>query len=362
MKLAVTTAALVLCLFSAAPAAAYCTLNLRYENGALKWDKVDGATDYWILEAYGEPTVYRHYSTLNTTFTPAHRSSNGAVIRYTVTAPIAAGVRSLLLGDERQTNAGSNDACAATIDVPVPMDAAFRKLTRRAILPVVGSTPGSFGGRFKTSLILRPLTSDQRGRIVFHPAGQVASDDDPSIPYRFNGAEPLVYDDVVAAIGRSGIGSLDIIPDETASSIVPAIEARLYNETSIGTFGTLAAPVYPYDYLRPNALEVTIPETDGSRINIGFRTLTATKMRIFISSPQGQLLSFHDVSYPAGWTQMSSANDFTGKTLQKGQLVQVHFDGSVIPFHTVTENSTNDPTLIVVSPRVTSKNVGAYVD
>ncbi len=362
MKLAVPIAALVLCLFTTAPAHAYCALNLRFENGALTWDKVGGATDYWILEAYGDPIVYRHYSTLNTTFTPAHRSSAGTIIRYTVTAPIAAGVRSLLLGDEQLTNAETNDACAASIDIDVPLDAAFRKLTRRAILPVVGSTPGSFGGRFKTSLILRPVAPDQRGKIVFHPAGQVASDDDPSIRYQFNGAAPLVYDDIVAAIGQSGIGSLDIIPDENASSIVPVVEARLYNETAIGTFGTLAAPAYPFDYLRPNALEVTIPESDTSRINIGFRTLTATKMRVFISSPAGQLLSFHDVSYPAGWMQMSSANDFTGKTLQKGQIVQVHFDGSVIPFHTVTENSTNDPTLIVVSPRTSSKNVGAYVD
>jgi hypothetical protein len=354
VKLAVTTAALALCLFTAAPAHAYCALNLRYEDGTLKWDRIEGATDYWILEAYGDPTVYRHYTTLRTTFTPAHRSSAGTIIRYTVTAPIAAGVRSL----EGETN----DACAASIDIEVPLDAAFRRLTRRAILPVVGSTPGSFGGRFKTSLILRPVAQDQRGRIVFHPAGRAASDDDPSIRYQFTGAAPLVYDDVVAAIGQSGIGSLDIIPDENASSIVPVIEARLYNETSIGTFGTLAAPAYPYDYLRPNALDVTIPESDTSRINIGFRTLTATKMRVFISSPEGQLLSFHDMSFPAGWMQMSSANDFTGKTLQKGQHVQVHFDGSVIPFHTVTENSTNDPTLIVVSPRVTSKNVGAYVD
>lgn len=354
MKLAVTTAALALCLLTAAPAHGYCTLNLRFENGALQWDRIGGATDYWILEAYGDPTVYRHYTTLNTTFTPAHRSSAGALIRYTVTAPLAAGVRSL----EGETN----DACAASIEIEVPADPAFRKLTRRAILPVVGSTAGSFGGRFKTSLILRPLAQDQRGKIVFHPAGRAASDDDPSIRYAFTGAAPLVYDDIVAAIGQSGIGSLDIIPDEDASSIVPGIEARLYNETSIGTFGTLAAPAYPYDYLRANMLEVTIPESDTSRINIGFRTLTAAKMRIFVYSPEGQLLSFHDVSYPAGWMQMTSANDFAGKTLQKGQRVQVIFDGSVIPFHTVTENSTNDPTLIVVSPRTSSKNVGAYVE
>lgn len=353
MKLAVTIAALALSILAATPAGAYCTLNLRYENGTLKWDRVDGATDYWILEAYGEPVVYRHFSTRGNSFDVAHRSSAGTVVRYTVTAPVAPGVRSL---------EGENDACAATIDVEVPVDPAFRKMTRRAVLPVVGSTPGSFGGKFKTSLTLRPIAQDQRGKIVFHPAGQAGSDNDPSIRYEFTSGDPLVFDDIVAAIGQSGIGSIDIIPDETGSSIVPAIEARLYNETSFGTFGTLAAATYPYDYLRPPAMEVVIPYDDRSRINIGFRTLTETRMRIFVYSPVGQLLSFHDVSYPANYMQMTSANDFVGKPLQKGQIVQVTFNGSAIPFHTVTENSTNDPTLIVVSPRPSSRNVGAYVD
>ena len=353
MKLAVSIAALSLALLTTAPVHAYCTLNLRYENGALKWDRIDGATDYWILETYGNPVVTRHFTTRNLSFAVAHRSTTDTIVHYTVTAPLAAGVRSL----EGETN----DACAGTIDVEVPADPAFRNLTRRAILPVVGSTAGAFGGRFKTSLILRPVAQDQRGRLVFHPAGQVASNSDPSIRYEFTSADPLVWDDIVAAIGQSGIGSLDIIPDETGSSIVPAIEARLYNEVSFGTFGTLAAPAFPYDYLRPPGLEITIPD-DRSRINIGFRTLTETKMRILIYSPVGQLLSFRDETYPAGWMQMTSANDFTGKALQKGQMVQVQFTGSVIPFHTVTENSTNDPTLIVVSPRPSSRNVGTYID
>lgn len=354
MRLAVPIAALFLCLLAAVPADAYCTLNLRYENGTLKWDRIDGAADYWILEAYGDPVVYRHFTTRGNTFETAHRSSEATVVRYTVTAPLQTGVRSA----EGETS----DACAASIDVAVPADAAFRKMTRRAVLPVVGSTPGSFGGKFKTSLILRPTAQDQRGRLVFHPAGQEASDQDPSIRYEFPTAEPLQWDDIVAAIGQSGIGSLDIIPDETGSSIIPAVEARLYNEASFGTFGTLAAPAFPFDYLRPASLQVTIPENDRSRINIGFRTLTETKMRILIYSAAGQLLSFKDVTYPAGWMQMTSANDFAGRTLTKGQSVQVQFTGSVIPFHTVTENSTNDPTLIVVSPRPSSRNVGSYVD
>jgi hypothetical protein len=230
------------------------------------------------------------------------------------------------------------------------------------ILPIVGSTAGSFGGRFKTALTLRATGGDQRGRIVFHPAGKVASDDDPSIPYTFNSsAQEISYDDIVATLGQSGIGSLDIVPAEDAVSFVPEVEARLYNDTSIGTFGTLAGPIYPYDYLRVGVMEVNIPDS-RFRVNIGFRTLTDTSMRILIFNEQGTLLHFFSVSYPAGWMQMTSAADLARRALAPGQSLQVVFSGSVIPFHTITENATNDPTL-VVSPAVRkSRNVGEYVD
>jgi hypothetical protein len=360
VKLAVTIAALVLSLLAAAPAAAYCQLNLRYENGALRWDRVDGATDYWILEAVGNPVVYRHFTTRGDNLQVAHRSSAGTIARYTLVATIERGVRGH--DDDEPVPVETNDACAATIDVEIPADPAFRSMTRRGILPIVGSTPGAMGGKFKTSLVMRPYAANQRGRLVFHPAGQVASDSDPSIPYAFNGAEPLVFDDVVLAIGTGGIGSLDIIPDEDASSKLPTIEARLYNDTPVGTFGTITQPAYPYDYLRPPVLEVTVPENDRSRINVGFRTITSTTARVFIYNAVGTLLHFRDVTFPAGWMQMTTVHELAGRQLGPGQRIQVHFSGTVIPFHTVTENSTNDPTLIIAQPRPSTKDVGAYVD
>ena len=359
MKLAVTIAAL-LSVLSAAPAHAYCTLNLRFENGALHWDKIDGATDYWIVEAYGEPVVYRQYSSRTNSFKVSHRSSAGTTIHYSLTATIGKGVRGF---DDDPVPVDTNDACAGSIDVQVPADPAFRALTRRAVLPVVGSTPGANGGKFKTSLVLRPIAPDQRGKLIFHPAGQPASDSDPSIRYGFpDGIQPIAFDDVVAAIGQSGIGSLDIVPDEDASSVVPLIEARLFNDTSTGTFGTFAPPAYPFDYLRTPVMEIVVPESDRSRINVGFRTLTDTSMRVLIYNTAGILIAFRDATFPAGWMQMTSINDFAGRVLGPGQSLQATFTGSVIPFYTVTENSTNDPTLIVVSPRSSTKNVGAYVD
>ena len=359
MKLAVVVAALSLSLLSAPTAHAFCSLTLRYENGALVWNSVLGVRDYWVMETYGNPVVYRHYSVQGTSMPVPRRASAASSVQYVVMALVPPGIRSL--EDELPPSQGT-DACAASLTIPLPADPSFRDMTRKAVLPVVGSTGGAFGGKFKTSLIMRPFLGDQRGRLVFHPAGRVAADDDPSIPYSFTGSTPLVFDDVVAAMGQTGIGSLDIIPDPETPQLIPRIEARLYNETAIGTFGTVVSVSYPFDYLRPPSLEVVIPESDTTRINVGFRTLTDTNMRIFVMNAEGTLLSFHDVSYPAGWMQMTSIGAFVGKPLQKGYVVTVAFSGSVIPFHTVTENSTNDPTLIVVPPRVSTRNVGAYVD
>ena len=359
MKLAVTIAALVLSLLAAPTAHAFCELSLRFEEGTLKWNSILGVSEYWVLEAYGSPTVYRHYSVRGTSMPVSRRASANATVNYVVTAVVPVGIRTL---DQEVAPSIGTDACAASITIAIDADPSFRALTRRAVLPVVGSTPGAFGGKFKTSLILRPFSANQRGRLVFHPAGQVASDSDPSIAYSFTSNAPLVFDDVVAAIGQSGIGSLDVIPDEDASSIVPKIEARLYNETPLGTFGTVVAPAYPIDYLRPPSMEVTIPERDSARVNIGFRTLTDVTMRIFVENAAGTLLSFHDVSYPAGWMQMTPPAQFVGKPVQKGYVITVGFSGAIIPFYTITENSTNDPTLVVPAPRTPSRNVGAYVD
>ena len=47
----------------------------QYENGALVWDRVEGATSYWVLEAYGDPLVYRQYVVRGMSMAVARRSS-----------------------------------------------------------------------------------------------------------------------------------------------------------------------------------------------------------------------------------------------------------------------------------------------
>ena len=350
MKLPVLFA---LVLFLALPAAAeFCDLDLRYENGEVRWKPITGALRYTVLETYGGLKAPFYYSTTKTFVQVDHRATAAMTVRYVVTAEVEEGVRIQAVTWK--------DACTGTIDVPIGVDAEFRKFTRRAIVPVVGSTPGAFGGQFKTAVELRGAANES-GRLVFHPAGQVAADDDPSMPYSFVNTRVIVHDDIVAAMGQKGIGSLEIVPDAASVDRVPEVSVRLYNDTSMGTFGTYAAPVLPYDYLRPAGMQVRVPDA-RFRLNIGIRTLTATTVEAIIRRADGRLDGLRTLRFPAGWMEMKAASDFIGATLNPGDQVTLSFNGSAVPFYTITENATNDPTLVIAPAEGTSRNVGNYVD
>lgn len=342
-----------LLLVSAPLAANPCNLDLRFENGALHWNSIAGVEQYRVLESLDEFATARGTNTRGTTHVVNRRASKATRISYQVTAEFAVGTRALAVP--------SIDTCTARITIELPQDDSFRAMTRMAVLPIVGSTPGALGGRFKTSLTLRGVSL--KGKLVFHPAGREASPNDPSMPYALgNDAQPIHFEDVVAAMGQSGLGSIDIIPDANADGRVPRIEARLYNETTNGTYGTFANAVLPYSYLRPGSVVVQIPEGNRFRVNLGIRTLTATSVTALIYGADGRLRDFVDVSFPANYTVMTSASEFVRRSLVPGDSLTLSFSGSAIPFYTITDNSTNDPTLVVAPPRAQSSTVDEYVD
>lgn len=350
MRLAAALAVLI----SFATAANACVLSLRYEEGEIRWKAVAGAERYQLQESFNDFSTSRNYFTEGHSFKVEHRVTAPTLVHYRVTAELSTLVASVA--------ATSLPACTATIDVQLLPDAELRSLTRRIVFPLVGSTPGAFGGRFKTYLKLTGSYPMQKGRIVFHQAGRAASDSDPSIPYELKAlGETREFDDIVATMGQSGIGSLDLIPDEGSEPVVPLAEARLYNDTPAGTFGTQAFPAFPADYLRPASLRLAPPDS-RFRMNVGFRTLTEAKVFILINGADGRLRDFRELRFPAGWMQMTGASELAGSELKVGETMTLNFTGTVVPFYTLTENRTNDPTLIVADPRTRSLNVGAYVD
>ncbi|HEY3057197.1 MAG TPA: hypothetical protein VGK31_14825 [Thermoanaerobaculia bacterium] len=327
---------------------AVCTLNLRLADpSTLTWDVIPGLTTYQVQESFDNYATSRNYFTKTPPFHINHRASADTKIWYLVTAALDS--RTLAVNP-------FEEGCTETLVVTLKADPEFRALTRKAVLPIVGSGPGAFGGRFKTSLKLSP-SGPVSGRLVFHPSGSTASPDDPSMPYNIDSISPIIIDDIVAELGRTGIGSLDIVPDTNA---VPVVEARFYNDTPNGTFGTATAAFYPFDYLQAPTLNLTIPDT-RFRINIGLRTLTETKAKALVYNIYGKLREFRDLAWPADYTILGTVRQVLGVDLQPGESVSLFFEGAAIPFYTRTENRTNDPELFVVTP-AHSTNVNSYVE
>lgn len=349
-------AAALLAFLGLVSAADACVLSLRYEEGEIRWKPVAGAEQYQVQESFNDLSTSRNYFTKRQSFKVDHRVTAPTRAQYRVTAEVSN------LVANRSAAAASLAACTAEIEIDLAADAEWRRVTRRIVFPLVGSTTGAFGGRFKTYLKLTGSYPQQRGKIVFHQAGRAASDGDPAIAYELSAlGETREFDDVLATMRQSGIGSLDIIPDEGGEPIVPLAEARLYNDTAAGTFGTHEFPAFPADYLRPAGLKLAPPDP-RFRMNVGFRTLTDATVFILIHGADGRLRDFRELKFPAGWMQMTGASELAGSELKAGETMTLTFTGTVVPFYTLTENRTNDPMLVVAEPRTRSLNVGAYVD
>ncbi|HEX9984746.1 MAG TPA: hypothetical protein VGF69_15905 [Thermoanaerobaculia bacterium] len=354
---AATVAALSLALLTPAADAA-CVFLPRYENGMLRWNTVPGAEQYQVLET-GEGLIPRVFVVNRQTFLEIeHRATTDRKITYYVTAILGGGIAS----------AGqigiSADACTDKVEVIIPGDPVLRKLTRKAVIPVAGSTPGAFGGRFKTSLRLISNVVPQKGKVVFHPAGRPASPDDPSLTYSFDAiGATREWDDVVAEMGQTGIGSIDVIPDtETGEPVVPEVVARLFNDTTAGTFGSYVDAVMPFDFLHAPGLTVTVPTDSRFRVNVGFRTLEAASMRILVYGADRRLRDFKNLEFPADYMQMTTIAQLIGTDLEPGGYIQLLTGGAAIPFYTVTENRTNDPTVVIANPKPSSRNVESYIE
>jgi hypothetical protein len=217
----------------------------------------------------------------------------------------------------------------------------------RIVIPVAGSTPGANNAQFRTSLRLGPPTSLNTGKIIFHPAGRAGSDNDPSIPYRVERGETQQFDDIVAAIGQTGIGSLDITSDHDLSlpdmGLLP-VEARLFNEGPGGTYGAFEAPVMPPDAYRPLDWNIFVPSA-RFRVNIGIRTLTIAHVT-FSHIAAGGTVTEKVLDLPADYVLLDAPDHFFGVAVNPGDSIQISVSGDnviAIPFHTFTDNSTNDP-------------------
>ena len=221
--------------------------------------------------------------------------------------------------------------------------------TLAGIVAVVGSTAGSGGSFFRTGVQLHnPGTSTITGKLVYHPAGTSGTDNDPALNYSLAARQTIAYADLLPAMGLSGLGSVDLV---TNSGSAPLATFRIFNDAGDkGTSGLGIEPLPANQALQPGQTAVLLVPADlvRFRLNIGVRTLSSgVSLMITVRDKDGLTRHTTTTSYgPTFFTQVSGAS-FAGIELTPNDSISIAINsGSAIIYGAVTDNTTQDPTLI----------------
>lgn len=225
-------------------------------------------------------------------------------------------------------------------------------LTR--IIPAAGAVQGATAF-FRTSLqLFNPTSSTINGKLVFHPQGQPASASDPSLAFTLTAAQTLSYADVIASMGTSGLGSLDIL---TNGGAVPVATARVFSDGgSSGTSGFSEEGLLPETALNSFQHGILLIPSDltNFRMNIGIRTLdSGAKLTISTYRADGSFVGNRTgVTYAANSFVQVPLSDFLG--LASPPPGGAIFIGGTFPTHvfiysSVVDNRTSDSTYRLAS-------------
>jgi hypothetical protein len=209
---------------------------------------------------------------------------------------------------------------------------------REGVIAAVGSLAGNFGSYFRTSLQISGYGTST-GTLVFHPAGVPASANDQALPYTVGAGVTMYIADIVDRMGKSGLGTLDVISN---NGNPPIVIARVYNDLGVaGTSGfaeeliTSEQMLHPFDY----ASIMTPPDLTNFRMNIGVRTF-ASPVTLNIEYGHG---GSDAKQFPANTFQQLSLAGFgdTAPTANERILISP-IGGDVIVYASTTDNRTND--------------------
>lgn len=304
-------AALMSVLTGAPTLHAQCSLTLseegivRIQSGQtrlLTWTDVPGASSYLVeelIEGINEPsgpdftfggpyTESRNYEGRGIhEFRVSHAVTYKMRFRYTVTA----------LNREN----ASWQPCKDDVLFVMEPDAELATLASLRIVPFAGKTRGRNGADYATALVLagtglgpsrydgpvppRPdgttnpsydeLPKLYQGRIYFRPIGTSASDSDPSIEYALGGEETLVFDDIMARLGATGVGTLEVRPKAGYPS--PLVDAVIENRAPSSRASARVPAVSGRAYLQRTGESATvgIHNAADTRLAFGIRSLAA---------------------------------------------------------------------------------------
>jgi len=156
------------------------------------------------------------------------------------------------------------------------------------------------------------------------------------------------YDDIVAQMGKSGLGTLDIISN---NGFPPLVTARVYNDQGPnGTSGFTEEMIRTTEVLHPGDTAVLITPADltNYRVNIGVRTLSSAAT----VNVQYGFRSQSNKDFPANEFQQFSLAGF-GDTapVPNEQIFFFVVSGDVVIYQSITDNKTNDSAIAFARKR-----------
>jgi hypothetical protein len=323
------------CLTPAAPQISGPASVLAGTPYTITWADVNGATEYVIDEATEPSFLTADSRTVTTTSASYTHDSAGVRYYYRVRA---------------RNHGGTCDvASAPSAAVTVLITAIPPPATR--ILPVVGSTQGSFGSFFKTSLQLyNPKAAAVSGRIIFHTQAVSGASGDPSFAYSIPAGHSLAFADLLPAMGLAGgLGSADLVAD--ATSAFPVALARVFNDAGpAGTTGLTLEALAPSEALHTGDSGALLVPADMTRfrLNVGVRTLEqGVTITITVRDRDGAVLKALEKTFAATFFRQIGSTEFLdGFVLTGGETISLDVtNGAAFLYGATTDNITNDPSV-----------------
>jgi len=225
--------------------------------------------------------------------------------------------------------------------------------TFAGILAGTGSLHGAQGSNFKTGLqVTNPYFSTVIGHVVFHPVGQSAGPNDPSLGFSLDPGNTGSLDDIIAEMGLSGLWSADLYMGHGDST--PIVVARIFNDAGAGgTTGFTESLIDPTKVTGGPSVSVTgvliaPPDFQKYRLNIGIRTIGGpVGISVSVKDPGGNVIHTFEKVYAADAFFQLSANEFLGgfDPGANDTLVITYSGGGAIIYGATTDNVTNDPSV-----------------
>jgi hypothetical protein len=159
--------------------------------------------------------------------------------------------------------------CPIIEPVMILPDRKIRDSFRRSVIPVVHRAEGVV-----TSLWL--FNNDHEalsGRIVFRKAGVPGRSNDPSIAYLVGRGSRVQFNDLLQELNVNGLGSLDIVPDDSSPDWLPVTEVRVRNVSEEASSSGMTVPqVRVSDFAGTTVLTIPAPRETEARTSVGVRT------------------------------------------------------------------------------------------